>query len=123
MHYELRVLPLHSLARDLARLVLRCDGVHVSQELHHRYYEPLARIASSVEEIVNGPPMKKLLFMTDPAAIDSEFRPLWEARHPFHLLHHRRMMPAVQMLGKGRPGQCCFADTSSSRRFQAQPAH
>ena len=25
--------------------------------------------------------MKKLLFMTDPAVIDSDLKPLWQARH------------------------------------------
>ena len=49
------------------------------QELHQRYYEPLARIAPSLEEIVQGPPVKKLLFMTDPAVIRDDLKPLWEA--------------------------------------------
>ena len=52
----------------------------VAQELHQRYYEPLARIASSLDEIVQGPPLKKLLFMTDPAVIDTQLKPLWQAR-------------------------------------------
>ena len=52
----------------------------VAQELHQRYYEPLARIAGSLDEIVQGPPMKKLLFMTDPAVIDTQLKPLWQAR-------------------------------------------
>lgn len=51
------------------------------QELHTRYYEPLARIAPSLEDILQGPPVKKLLFMTDPAVIDSDLKPLWQARH------------------------------------------
>ena len=53
------------------------------QELHQRYYEPLARIAPSLEEIVQGPPMKKLLFMTDPAVIENDLKPLWEVSHLF----------------------------------------
>ena len=59
----------------------RCNAVGGVQELHTRYYEPLARIASSLEEIVQGPPMKKLLFMTDSAAIDNELKPHWEVGH------------------------------------------
>ena len=64
---------------------LKCTAAWVSmlavaQELHQRYYEPLARIAGSLDEIVQGPPMKKLLFMTDPAVIDTQLKPLWQAR-------------------------------------------
>lgn len=55
------------------------------QELHQRYYEPLARIAPSLEEILQGPPVKKLLFMTDPSAIDNKLKPLWEVSRPLHL--------------------------------------
>ena len=50
------------------------------QELHQRYYEPLARIAGSLDEVVQGPPLKKLLFMTDPDVIDTQLKPLWQAR-------------------------------------------
>ena len=57
----------------------------MTQELHTRYYEPLARIAPSLEDILQGPPVKKLLFMTDPAVINSDLKPQWQARRlPFH---------------------------------------
>lgn len=55
------------------------------QELHQRYYEPLARIAPSLEDIVQGPPVKKLLFMTDPTIIDDNVKPLWEVSYLDHL--------------------------------------
>ncbi len=47
------------------------------QDLHHTYYEPLSRVASSIEEILEGPPAKKLLFMTDPSIVDGQLRPYW----------------------------------------------
>jgi len=50
------------------------------QELHERYYEPRARVAASLAELLAGPPVKKLLFMTDPHTVDSRLRPSWEAR-------------------------------------------
>ena len=56
------------------------------QELHQRYYEPLARIAPSLEEILQGPPVKKLLFMTDPAIIDDHLKSLWEVSQLRYLL-------------------------------------
>ncbi|EIE27200.1 HAD-like protein [Coccomyxa subellipsoidea C-169] len=49
------------------------------QDLHQTYYEPLARVASSLDEILAGPPVKKLLFMTDPSIVDRQLRPHWEA--------------------------------------------
>lgn len=48
------------------------------QELHSVYYEPLAQVCPSVEAILAGPPVKKMLFMTDPARVDQELRPHWE---------------------------------------------
>ncbi len=45
------------------------------------YYEPLARVAQSLEEIVQGPPVKKLLFMTDPRIVDAQLKPDWGVRH------------------------------------------
>ena len=50
-----------------------------------RYYEPLARVASSVEEVVSGPPLRKLLFMTSPHVVDRHLRPHWEVRPSFCL--------------------------------------
>ena len=47
------------------------------QELHERYYEPRAREAASLQEVLAGPPLKKLLFMTDPGVVDSMLRPFW----------------------------------------------
>jgi hypothetical protein len=47
--------------------------------LHTTYYEPLAREAS-LETLLAGPAVKKLLFMASPATIDTELRPEWAAR-------------------------------------------
>lgn len=52
--------------------------VGVLQELHERYYEPLPDVASSLAELLDGPPVKKLLFMTDPAIVDGQLKPFWE---------------------------------------------
>lgn len=52
----------------------------VCQELHERYYEPRAREAASLQEVLAGPPLKKLLFMTDPGVIDSMLKPFWMVR-------------------------------------------
>jgi len=50
------------------------------QDLHQTYYEPLARVVSSLEDIVEGPPVKKLLFMIDPTIVDGQLRPHWTVR-------------------------------------------
>lgn len=49
----------------------------LAQELHAVYYEPLAGVAASVEDILQGPPVKKLLFMTDAGRVDAELKPHW----------------------------------------------
>mmetsp|Transcript_11590 Transcript_11590/g.71287 ORF Transcript_11590/g.71287 Transcript_11590/m.71287 type:complete len:558 (-) Transcript_11590:786-2459(-) len=48
------------------------------RELHERYHEPLAVELHSVEEVLAAPPVKKLLFMADPAIVTQELRPRWE---------------------------------------------
>lgn len=47
------------------------------RELHDRYYEPLASVAPSLDELLAGPPVKKLLFMADEARILGEVAPFW----------------------------------------------
>lgn len=49
------------------------------EELHTRYYEPLPRIIPSLEAILKGPSVRKLLFMTTPDVVQSLVRPHWEA--------------------------------------------
>eukprot|EP00884_Botryococcus_braunii_P004928 jgi/Botrbrau1/14436/Bobra.0014s0082.1 len=49
------------------------------RELHERYYEPLAEVVASLPELLEGPPVKKLLFMADPAVLDSHLKPFWQA--------------------------------------------
>lgn len=50
------------------------------QELHTRYYEPLAEVKPSINALLAGLPVKKLLFMTDPARIDALVKPHWMVR-------------------------------------------
>ena len=68
------------------------------QELHSVYYEPLAQECPSVEHILAGPPVKKLLFMTDPAHVDEEVRPHWEVGCCFHPAPpcHRNLLPTTR---------------------------
>ena len=47
--------------------------------MHHRYFEPLARVEDSIERLVELE-VKKLLFMTDPAVVDSRLKPHWQVR-------------------------------------------
>ncbi|PSC68822.1 Haloacid dehalogenase-like hydrolase family isoform 2 [Micractinium conductrix] len=48
------------------------------EELHHRYYEPLAAV-TPLAEVLAGPPLRKLLFMTSPAKVEGHLKPHWEA--------------------------------------------
>lgn len=63
------------------------------QELHTRYFEPLATVLPSAEELLQQT-VRKLLFMTDPARVDAELKPFWEVRQPAdvepaQMLHHQ----------------------------------
>lgn len=49
------------------------------QLLHDRYYEPLAVVAPSVDAVLSGPPLRKLLFMTTPEIVAERLKPDWEA--------------------------------------------
>lgn len=49
------------------------------QELHSRYYEPLAAVVPRVEDLLLGPAMRKLLFMAPAREVDSLLRPHWDA--------------------------------------------
>jgi len=42
------------------------------EQLHYTYYEPLAKVVSSIPEVLRGPPVKKILFMADPNYVQSE---------------------------------------------------
>lgn len=50
----------------------------LAQELRDVYYEPLARVMPSVNAILDGPPVMKLLFMTDPKVVDAKLKPDWQ---------------------------------------------
>lgn len=47
------------------------------KELHTRYYEPLSEVMP-LEELLAGPEVKKLLFMTEPCEIDDVVKPHME---------------------------------------------
>lgn len=51
-----------------------------TQELNTRYYEPLSAVLPSLADIEAGPPVKKLLFMTDPSVVDGKLKPHWRVR-------------------------------------------
>ena len=71
----------HDFVRTKLVMVIRSpsnlDGL---QELHHRYYEPLCQELGSLGELLNGPPVKKLLFMTDAQAISAQHEPHWKVK-------------------------------------------
>lgn len=48
------------------------------RELHTRYYEPLADIVD-LEAILQGPPVRKILFMTDARVVQQELKPHFDA--------------------------------------------
>ena len=48
------------------------------QALRDVYYEPLARVMPSMDAILQGPPVMKLLFMTDPSIVDTKLKPDWQ---------------------------------------------
>ncbi|EFJ39827.1 hypothetical protein VOLCADRAFT_100503, partial [Volvox carteri f. nagariensis] len=47
------------------------------RELHTTYYEPLAEVVQSAASLLTGPPVRKLLFMTDPSTVTQELLPYW----------------------------------------------
>ena len=48
------------------------------QALQDVYYEPLAQVMPSIDTILQGPPVMKLLFMTDPKVVDAKLKPDWQ---------------------------------------------
>ena len=38
-------------------------------------------VPPTLEALLAGPPVKKLLFMTDPSVVDSQLKPHWQVRH------------------------------------------
>lgn len=72
------------------------------QELHERYYEPLAAVQPSLDAILQGPPVKKLLFMTDADVITRQVIPHWQVRHwsvpIFTLCLHSACLCAILLL-------------------------
>lgn len=50
-----------------------------STALPGSYYEPLASVAPSIDHIVSGPRLRKLLFMASPQAVEARLKPHWAA--------------------------------------------
>lgn len=48
------------------------------QELHSRYFEPLPEVFPSLNALSRGPPVKKLLFMTNPDFVRTHLQPHWQ---------------------------------------------
>lgn len=63
------------LGDECATLQLTDDLV----ELHTRYYEPLAQEFNTIEDLLSGPSVRKLLFMADPTVVDGLLKPHWGA--------------------------------------------
>lgn len=47
------------------------------EELHVRYYEPRAMVVPSIDDVVGGPPMRKLLFLASSDRVKNELLPAW----------------------------------------------
>ena len=54
------------------------------------YYEPLAKVMPSLDAILQGPPVMKLLFMTDPQVVDAKLKPDWTV--PFSSVYAEKPM-------------------------------
>lgn len=63
------------------------------QALKDVYYEPLAEVLPSVEAVLAGPPVMKLLFMTHPNIVDSKLKPDWQVTH--HACVHSWMLTSA----------------------------
>ena len=60
-------------------LVAASQGVlGAAQELHEVFWEPKAAVLPSLGALLEGPPVKKLLFMTHAARIASATLPHWQ---------------------------------------------
>eukprot|EP00241_Pyramimonas_parkeae_P002343 CAMPEP_0114241078 /NCGR_PEP_ID=MMETSP0058-20121206/9445_1 /TAXON_ID=36894 /ORGANISM="Pyramimonas parkeae, CCMP726" /LENGTH=529 /DNA_ID=CAMNT_0001353589 /DNA_START=221 /DNA_END=1810 /DNA_ORIENTATION=+ len=49
-------------------------------ELHEKYYEPVSEVVPSIQELMDGPPVNKLLYCAEPTTVDNVLRPHWELR-------------------------------------------
>lgn len=48
------------------------------EALHYTFYEPLAAVVPSVDAVLSGQPLRKLLFMASPERVRDELIPLWK---------------------------------------------
>jgi hypothetical protein len=64
----------------LWRLLSFCVACDILPLRHAvRYYEPLAHQHSSLDDLLSGPAVRKLLFMADPSVVDGLLKPHWGA--------------------------------------------
>lgn len=71
-------------SQGLSRLVM--------QELHYRYYEPLCQEVGTLDRLLTGKPVKKLLFMTDAQRIAQEHQPYWQVAAQVKAFGHRNYL-------------------------------
>jgi hypothetical protein len=50
-------------------------------------------VPSTLDALLEGPPVKKLLFMTDPNVVDIQLKPQWQVRTPLRSVNAN--LPAV----------------------------
>lgn len=65
------------------------------------YWEPLAEPQRNLQALLDGPPVKKLLFMTDAARISSAVLPHWQVRR----VARQNVCTAVRSLQHGLDAQ------------------
>lgn len=87
------------------------------QELNTRYFEPLPTVLPSLQDIKAGPPVKKLLFMTDPSVVDGKLKPHWRVRM-LHYAWSRRAPSCSVPLSVANRSNGCFR---RGRRFENCP--
>jgi hydroxymethylpyrimidine pyrophosphatase-like HAD family hydrolase len=47
------------------------------EELHHRYYEPLATVVPTIDDVLEQGPLRKLIFLASPHEITNAIGPEW----------------------------------------------
>ena len=67
-----------------------------------RYYEPLAQVVPCVDDVLSGPPLRKLLFMTQPHVVDSHLKPHWEVGRTCQFQGRTRVWGLLKEGGEGR---------------------
>lgn len=50
------------------------------EELHYRYYEPLARVVPTVDDVLEQGLLRKLIFLASPSKVESSVGPEWATK-------------------------------------------